>query len=92
MTNDMRLSFNANGWEDYLYWQQNDLKMAARINELLKDTLRHPFSGMGKPEPLKGDQKGFWSRRINQEHRIVYSVTGKGNDQAVVITQCRFHY
>ena len=63
MTNDMRLSFTTNGWDDYLYWQSTDPKLLQRINELLKDILRHPFEGIGKPEPLKGDHRGFWSRR-----------------------------
>jgi toxin YoeB len=88
----MRLSFNPNAWEDYLYWQRTDPKLVARINELLKDIVRHPFDGIGKPEPLRAEQKGYWSRRINQEHRIVYTVIGKGDDQSVIITQCRFHY
>ena len=88
----MRVSFNTDGWEDYVYWQAADPKLAARINEILKDIKRHPFEGIGKPEPLRGDQKGYWSRRITQEHRIVYTVTGKGDDQTVIVTQCRFHY
>jgi toxin YoeB len=88
----MRLSFIQDAWEDYLYWQQTDPRIVVRINELLNDTLRHPFSGLGKPEPLKGDYRGFWSRRISQEHRLVYCVNGKGDDQTLVIAQCRFHY
>jgi toxin YoeB len=88
----MQLSFNAGGWQDYLYWQETDAKLAARINELFKDILRHPFEGIGKPEPLKGEYRGYWSRRINHEHRIVYTVTGKGDDQTVVVIQCRLHY
>jgi toxin YoeB len=88
----MLLSFTAHGWEDYLHWQTADPKISARINELLKDMLRHPFTGLGKPEPLKGDHKGFWSRRINQEHRIVYCIAGKSDEQTLVVTQCRFHY
>jgi toxin YoeB len=88
----MRISFNVEGWEDYVYWQTADPKLAARINEILKDIRRHPFEGIAKPEPLRGNQKGYWSRRINHEHRIVYTVTGKGDDQIVTVTQCRFHY
>lgn len=88
----MRLSFSAEGWQDYLHWQEIDRKLTARINELLKDILRHPFEGIGKPEPLKGEYQGYWSRRINHEHRIVYTVTGKGDEQSVIVIQCRFHY
>lgn len=88
----MLLAFTDQGWEDYAYWQQNAPKLVERINELLRDTMRHPFTGIGKPEPLKGDHKGLWSRRINQEHRLVYGVTGKGDDQILVIAQCRFQY
>lgn len=77
------------GWEDYLYWQQQDRKTLKRINELIRDTMRTPFSGIGKPEPLKGNLSGWWSRRITQEHRLVYRVESK---VVVVIMQCRFHY
>ena len=76
------------GWQDYLYWQENDRKMLARINELIRDTLRNPFQGIGKPEPLRGNLRGWWSRRITQEHRLVYRVDG----DVVIIMQCRFHY
>ena len=89
---EMLLAFTDQGWEDYAHWQQHDPKMMERINELLRDTMRHPFFGIGKPEPLKRDQQGLWSRRINQEHRLVYSVKGKGDDQTLIVTQCRFHY
>ncbi len=84
----MRLMWLPGGWEDYLYWQQQDRKTLKRINELIRDTLRTPFSGIGKPEPLKGNLSGWWSRRISQEHRLVYRVEGK----MLVILQCRFHY
>ncbi len=76
------------GWEDYLYWQQEDKKILARINELIRDTMRNPFVGIGKPEPLKSNLKGWWSRRITQEHRLVYCV----EDKVLIIMQCRFHY
>jgi toxin YoeB len=76
------------GWEDYLYWQANDRKVLARLNEVIRDALRNPFSGIGKPEPLRGNLKGWWSRRIAQEHRLVYRV----EEGILVIMQCRFHY
>lgn len=88
----MQLAFTEDAWADYLYWQENDRKTLARVNDLLRDTLRNPFSGIGKPEPLKGSLKGFWSRRINQEHRLVYRVTERGADQVLVVAQCRYHY
>lgn len=84
----MILSWADNAWEDYLYWQQTDKKIVKRINALLKDTKRHPFEGMGDPEPLKHNWTGYWSRRINREHRIVYKAT-EGN---LFIAQCRYHY
>ncbi len=74
-------------WEDYLYWQQ-DKKTLKRINALLQDTERHPFNGIGKPEPLKGNLSGFWSRRIDETHRLVYRV----KDNALEILSCRNHY
>jgi len=76
------------GWEDYLYWQEHDQKVLGRVNDLLKDTLRNNFSGIGKPEPLKGNLRGWWSRRITQEHRLVYRVA----DKTLIVMQCRFHY
>ncbi len=76
------------GWADYLYWQENNPKVLARVNELIRDTLRNPFSGIGKPEPLKSNLKGWWSRRITKEHRLVYRV----EDEIIIIMQCRFHY
>lgn len=77
-----------NAWEEYLYWQSEDRKQVERINELLKDCIRSPFKGLGKPEPLRGDLAGFWSRRIDQEHRLVYRV----DDNGIAIIQCRYHY
>lgn len=84
----MKLAFTETAWEDYLYWQEADPKLLARINALIKECLRTPFQGIGKPEPLRGDLKGFWSRRIDQQHRLVYRPTNDG----LMIIQCRFHY
>jgi toxin YoeB len=84
----MKYIFVDESWEDYLYWLNTDKKMNSRINELLKDISRNPFTGLGKPEPLKYKYKGFWSRRINAEHRLIYQVK---NDE-VLIAKCRFHY
>ena len=83
-----KLIFHEQAWEDYLYWQNNDKAMLKRINELIKDIRRNPFEGIGKPEPLKHQLTGFWSRRMNHEHRLVYTVI----DGSIVIAQCRYHY
>jgi toxin YoeB len=80
------------GWEDYLYWQAVDAKMLDRINELVRDARRSPFAGIGRPEPLRNELSGWWSRRIDHEHRLVYRVTGKGDQQAIEISACRLHY
>ena len=84
----MKLIFQAYGWEDYLHWHDHDRKMLRKLNRLITECQRTPFSGTGKPEPLKGDFTGWWSRRIDQEHRLVYRVT----DDALLIAQCRYHY
>ena len=84
----MKLIFSENAWEDYLYWQKTDNKILNRINKLIKETKREPFGGVGKPEPLKHGLGGYWSRRISEEHRIVYKVT----DDALLIAQLRYHY
>jgi len=84
----MELVWQTLAWEDYLYWQENDRKILQRINGLIKDCVRSPFKGIGKPEPLKGNYSGYWSRRINGEHRMVYAV----RDKRLHILQCRFHY
>lgn len=76
------------GWADYLWWQENDRKVLARINEIVRDTMRSPFNGIGKPEPLKGNLKGWWSRRITQEHRLVY----RCSEETIIVMQCRFHH
>lgn len=88
----MIISFMPNGWEDYQYWQANDNDILAKVNELIKDVSRDPFRGLGKPEPLRGNLKGYWSRRITGEHRLVYRVSGKESEQTVTIIQVRFHY
>ena len=84
----MKIVFAETAWEDYLYWQQTDLKILKRINNLIKDITRSPFEGIGDPEPLKFNWSGFWSRRINKEHRLVYAIA----DESVLIAQCRYHY
>ena len=88
----MKRVFSAQAWDDYLHWQANDAEILKRVNDLIKECSRTPFKGTGKPEPLKGDLKGWWSRRITKEDRLVYRVKGKGPDQAIEIAQCRFHY
>jgi toxin YoeB len=84
----MRYVFVDESWEDYLYWQKTDKKIIVRINDLLKEIPRNLFSGIGKPEPLKHKYKGFWSRRITEEHRLIYKI---GTDE-ILIAKCRFHY
>ena len=88
----MNLLWTRNAWEEYEYWQRFDPSMVEKNNELIRDTKRSPFKGLGKPEPLKGDLSGFWSRRILGEHRLVYRVSGRGSTQQLEIIQCRFHY
>lgn len=88
----MRLQWHRDAWDDYLYWQKTDKKMVQRINELIRDALRHPFDGIGKPEPLKGDFSGFWSRRITLEHRLVYRVESESDRDVLCIVACRHHY
>jgi toxin YoeB len=89
----MNFEFTVNGWEDFEYWMDNDLDVSEKLRALLKDISRNPFQGIGKPEPLKFDLKGYWSRRISGEHRLVYKIEGsKGKDQKCIILQCRFHY
>lgn len=84
----MKLIFSEQAWDDYLYWQANDRKLLERINGLIKEASRTPFKGTGKPEPLRGPLSGWWSRRITQEHRLVYRLT----DDGLLIAQCRYHY
>lgn len=84
----MKIIFMDDAWEDYLYWQQQDESMLKKINGLIKEIARAPFEGLGKPEPLKESLSGFWSLRINIEHRLVYKV----ENESVIILQCRYHY
>jgi len=84
----MMVAWADNAWEDYLYWQVQDKKMLKRINTLIKDIQRNPFIGLGEPEPLKYNWQGFWSRRMDLEHRLVYQV----RDGMLFIAQCRYHY
>ncbi|RMA80952.1 Txe/YoeB family addiction module toxin [Umboniibacter marinipuniceus] len=83
-----KVSFTKAAFDDYVYWQSQDKKTLRRINKLVDDTLREPFEGIGKPEPLKENLSGFWSRRIDGEHRLVYAV----DDLAITIISCRYHY
>ena len=84
----MILSWAEKGWEDYLYWQTTDKKFVKRINLLIKEIKRNPFEGIGDPEPLRHNWSGYWSRRIDREHRIVYKVI----DGNLIVAQCRYHY
>lgn len=84
----MKITFSKNAWEDYLSWQKDDKKMLRKINDLIKDIQRTPYDGLGKPEPLKFDLTGYWSRRIDQEHRLVYQF----QDGELLVYSCRYHY
>ena len=84
----MKYVFVDESWEDYLYWQKNDKKTVTKINALLKDISRNPYSGIGQPEPLKYKYQGFWSRKIDHEHRLIYQI----RDDEILIAKCRFHY
>ena len=89
----MKIEFTKNAWEDFEYWIETDSDTVVKIKELIKSIKENPFKGVGKPEPLRHRLKGFWSRRITQEHRLVYRVSGKkGVDQKCSIIQCGFHY
>jgi toxin YoeB len=83
-----KLAWDKNGWSDYLYWQSQDKKTLKRINKLIQNTLVTPFEGIGKPEPLKENLSGYWSRRIDETNRLVYQVT----DEYLIIIACRYHY
>ena len=89
----MNIQFTSHAWEEFNYWLENDIDSVKKIKELIQSIRQSPFKGIGKPEPLKYDLKGFWSRRISGEHRLVYKISGgKGVDQTCTIVQCRFHY
>jgi toxin YoeB len=88
----VKLVFSDQAWEDYLHWQAADANTLERLNSLIKECVRSPFTGTGKPEPLRGSLKGWWSRRITIEDRLVYRVSVKGEDQQLEIAQCRLHY
>lgn len=88
----MKLVWSPDAWDDYLYWQTADRDILEKLNGLIKECMRTPFTGTGKPEPLKGELKGFWSRRITREHRLVYFVEGQGPKQMLEIASCRYHY
>jgi toxin YoeB len=88
----MRIEWELTAWEDYLYWQKADKKILKRINKLIKQCCRTPYEGIGKPEPLRNELAGWWSRRIDQEHRLVYKVEGIQDGQVLIIIQCRYHY
>lgn len=87
----MRVYFTAGGWDRYVSWH-NDTEILGKINGLIEKIRRHPFTGTGKPEALKNPLAGWWSRRITQEHRLVYKVEGSGDDQRVIVSSCRYHY
>lgn len=84
----MKIVFSTYAWQDYLYWQKTDKKILKRINELIKDIQRNKYEGVGKPEALKHNLSGYWSRRISHEHRLVYKI----NDNSIFIAQLRYHY
>ncbi|MBV7257511.1 Txe/YoeB family addiction module toxin [Pacificimonas sp. WHA3] len=88
----MKVVFSSRGWAQYVSWQAEDGKTLTRLNALIEECRRTPFRGTGKPEPLGGNLRGWWSRRIDREHRLVYRVSGKGDTQALEIAQCRYHY
>lgn len=88
----MNVAFSDDAWGEYCLWVQDDRKGFDKLNTLIEQCRRTPFVGTGKPEPLRGDLQGWWSRRINREDRLVYRVTGKGRDQTLEIIQCRSHY
>ena len=88
----MTIAFVPKAWEDYCFWQENDQELLAKVNMLIRDISRDPFKGIGKPEPLRGNLAGYWSRRISGEHRLVYRVSGAKPDQLITIVQAKFHY
>ncbi|MGH7091720.1 MAG: Txe/YoeB family addiction module toxin [Stellaceae bacterium] len=88
----MNLFWSVHAWEDYLHWQATDPRVLQKLNALIADAMRHPFQGIGKPEPLRGELTGWWSRRITGEHRLVYRAVGTGNERRLEIIACRTRY
>jgi toxin YoeB len=88
----LKVIFSSQSWDEYVAWQAENPKLAARLNGLIYNTTRDPLRGIGKPEPLRENWKGWWSRRIDDEHRLIYRVTGAGDDQRLEIAQCRYQY
>ena len=88
MTTNKTITFSENAWDDYLYWQKVDKKIVKKINKLIKEIQRTPFEGLGRPEKLRYDLAGYWSRRIDQEHRLVYQI----DNNQILVYSCRFHY
>jgi toxin YoeB len=84
----MKITFSDQAWEDYVYWQQTDKNLVKKVNKLIKEIKRTPFEGTGKPEPLKHNLAGFWSRRITEEHRLVYGIS----EDSILVASCRYHY
>jgi toxin YoeB len=88
----LNVQFSSRSWAEYLDVQADDAKLFAKLNTLIEECRRHPFKGTGKPEPLGGNLSGWWSRRISHEHRLVYRVAGRGDEQVLQVAQCRYHY
>ena len=88
----MRVVFTEEGWDDYQHWIRTDAKVLGKLNDLIEDSRRNLFTGLGKPEPLRGDLKGWWSRRIAGDHRLVYAIEGKDDAQRIIVSACRYHH
>lgn len=88
----MKVAFSSRSWEEFVWWHGRNPKLFGRLVALIEDVRRSPFRGIGKPEPLREDWTGWWSRRLDEEHRLVYRVAGKSADQQLEIAQCRYHY
>jgi toxin YoeB len=88
----MKLLWTEQAWRDYLTWQETDKQIVGKVNRLLGDVRRNPYTGLGKPEPLRGNLSGWWSRRITGDHRLIYRIIRKGEDQRMEIVACRYHY
>lgn len=88
----MKIAFTPDGWSDFVYWIDTDRKKLNRVIRLIKETSRNPFAGLGEPEPLRHELAGWWSRRIDKEHRLVYRIATRDSEQVLEIAQCRYHY